>query len=223
MRYTIYAMHPVNFTRTRGSTSLLSNLITMSKRSPQGKKRRAASSGTSSGKASSPKRKKKGSIIDGWWELDLERSDTMEKYLGAMNLNETAIQAALKGEKDVSTKHRFLVTSDAVTIERRSRMGNNVTKLVYGVPNVKTMSTGEKKMIASYENKKVSVTIDMPLIDGLVKIVDTREVDSEDVLVQNLVTSQIGNPAKSSETKRYYKRCDDPGPLPTNPKKASKK
>ena len=183
--------------------------------------------------ASSPKRKKRGAgagagaasgnQFDGWWQLDLDRSDTMEKYLGAMNLNEVAIQAALKGEKDVPTRHRFLVTDESVTIERRSRMGNNVTTLVYGKPNVKPMSTGEKKMVSSLDGDVVKISIDMPLIDGLVKIVDTREVKRGDVLLQILTTSQPGVASKSSRTTRYYNKCADPGPLPVVPEKKTAK
>ena len=183
-----------------------------------------AGADSSSGEAGAASAAGSLSDFDGWWQLDLERSDTMEKYLGAMNLNEVAIQAALKGEKDVPTRHRFVVTDEAVTIERRSRMGNNVTKLVYGEPNIKHMSTGEKKMMSSLEHGKVvKVTIDMPLIDGLVKIIDTREVKRGGVLMQTLTTSQPGVAAKSSRTVRYYNRCADPGPLPVTEKNAGKK
>ena len=207
------------------------------------KRKKASAATVAASPAASPKRKKRGeaeedaagaaasggsgsasaSDFDGWWQLDLERTDTMEKYLGAMNLNEVAIQAALKGEKDVPTRHRFLVTDESVTIERRSRMGNNVTKLVYGTPSVKAMSTGEKKMVSSLDSDVVKISIDMPLIDGIVKIVDTRAVRRGGVLMQTLVTSQPGVAAKSSRTTRYYNKCVDPGPLPAVPEKKGAK
>jgi hypothetical protein len=168
-------------------------------------------------KPSPTKKKKKGTNSDfnGWWKLDLETSDTMEKYLGAMNLNEVAIQAALKGERDVETLHRFHLTSSSVTIERRSRMGNNTTKLVFGKPVLKNLLTGEKSMTASKQpGGKIEITIQMPLQTGLVFITDTRTINEEGNLLQVLSTDDSVN---QSKTTRYYKRCPTPPPLPTPP------
>ena len=172
------------------------------------------------GNPSPLKKKKKGSSNDfnGWWKLDLEKSDTMEKYLGAMRLNEVAIQAALKGERDVPTLHRFHITSSSITIERRSRMGNNTTKLVFGKPVLKLMSTGEKSMTANKQpgNSAIQVSIRMPLATGVVSITDSRTIDPQGNLLQVLTTN---DQQVVSVTTRHYERCPDPPPLPIPPPK----
>ena len=172
----------------------------------------------SSSTRSPSKRNKKGTNTDlnGWWKLDLEKSDNMQKYLGAMRLNDVAIQAALKGERDVATLHKFHITTTSVTIERRSRMGNNITKLVYGKPILKTMSTGEKSMTASkLIGGGFRIDINMPLASGVVKIVDSRTLDEAGNLLQVLTTAdaKTGN----STTTRHYLRCPEPPPLPIKP------
>ena len=136
--------------------------------------------------------------------------------MGAMKLNEVAIQAALKGERDVETLHRFHITVNSVSIERRSRMGNNITKLVFGKPVKKIMSTGEKSMTASKTPEGVQIAIKMPLSTGVVSIIDNRTLDEEGNLLQILTTNDHVN---QSTTTRHYKRCPDPPPLPIIPPK----
>lgn len=175
-----------------------------------------AAASESSSSASPAKKKKKitNSDFNGWWKLDLENSDTMEKYLGAMRLNDIAIQAALKGERDVATLQKFHMTTTSVTIERRSRMGNNVTKMVFGKPILKTMSTGEKTMTATRTpDGGIKVLSRMPLATGMVTITDIRSVDTDGNLRQVLTTSDV----KETETNRCYKRTEEPPALPVIP------
>ena len=132
-----------------------------------------------------------------------------------MHLNEVAISAALKGEKDVPTRHRFRVTDESVTIERRSRMGNSTTELKFGVAVTKSMTQGTKKMTASrLDDGSIQIAIEMPIIQGLVKITDTRIVGEDDLLKQTLTTTRPHGATVVTTTTRYYKRCLDPGPVP---------
>lgn len=165
--------------------------------------------------AKKPRRRRGGAaaILEGWWQLDVERSDTMQNYLSSMGLNETAVQAALKGERDMKTLHCFKIKSTSVTIERRSRMGNNTTKLMYNKPLTTTMSTGTKTMTATkLPNGVIQIKTQMPLQSRTVIITDTRSVQ-DNVLHQVLVTE--GDDASTrTETRRYYNKTEDPGPLP---------
>ena len=170
--------------------------------------------GASESSSASPMKKKKKMVhsdFNGWWKLDLENSDTMEKYLTAMGLNAIAVQAALKGERDVATLQKFHMTATSVTIERRSRMGNNVTKMVFGKAIHKQMSTGEKTMTATKTSDGgMEVLSRMPLVTGMVSINDVRCVDTDGNLRQVLTTAD----KQGTVTTRLYRRCEDPPPLP---------
>eukprot|EP00937_MAST-01D_sp_MAST-1D-sp2_P006804 g6804.t1 len=183
-------------------------------------KRRAIEDSAS---ASSPKKAltaaRHAKDFNGWWALDLDRSDTMEKYLVAMGMSEIPILAAVKAEKEVLTLQRFDLTGNGVTIRKRTRLGDINTVHVFGTEVETENVLGKKTSLATYESDTgaLVITTNMPRSkgSGRVVIVEKRWVEEEKdkagehVMMQRMVLTNLES-GEVVETNRYFTPSQPP-------------
>ena len=145
--------------------------------------------------------------LEGWWALDLERSDTMEAFLKKMGMGEIPILAAIKAEKEVLTLQHFSMTADGVKIRKRTRLGTSETEHTFG-DEVKSESIlGSRTSLAESEKGKLRITTQMPSKAGRMKQVDTRWVEMEGgerVMRQLIVLTSLEGDGETVETNRYF-------------------
>ena len=173
-----------------------------------GKKRGAASAGSGSSSKKQMGEKDLMRDLEGWWALDLARSDTMEAFLKKMGMGEIPILAAIKAEKEVLTLQHFEMTADGVKIRKRTRLGTSETEHTFG-DEVKSESIlGSRTSLVECEKGKLRITTQMPSKVGRMKQVDTRWVEmdgGERVMRQVIVlTSLEGGDDKTVDTNRYF-------------------
>jgi len=156
--------------------------------------------------------------LNGCWILDKSREPwSMNDYLRCMQVDELAIEAHEKGEREFETYHTIALNANTVEIIKRSRVNNDV---------VVELELGKEQTIFLPENRpQISVaTSDNPshlciqsslqTFNGKASVTDIKILQQEDdksVLRQQL-TIVNEQTKQSSTTTRYFVPYNSPLP-----------
>ena len=177
--------------------------------SSSGKKRGASgSAGSTSASKKSMTEKDRTRDFNGWWALDLERSDTMEGYLRKMGMPDIPILAALKMDKEQRTLQRFDITETGVEIRKRTRLNDKTQAHTFGEEEKSESILGVKTQLAVYEKGELIITTHMPKIkgSGRMKLVERRYLEAEGdghVMRQHMVLTDLSD-SSTVDTNRYF-------------------
>ena len=153
--------------------------------------------------------------LNGVWILDKSRrvpSWSMSEYLRTMEVDELAIEAHEKGDREQDTIHTITITpnNNKVRIVKQSRVNNNVVvQLELGQEHTEYLSPGDrpKTSLATSDNPShLRIQSYLQTVNGRAKVIDIKTLQQEDdktVLRQQLTIVNEEN-GQSSTTTRYF-------------------
>ena len=149
--------------------------------------------------------------LNGVWILDKSRVPwSMNEYLRTMEVDELAIEAHEKGEREQDTIHTITLTAERVKIVKQSRVNNNVVvELDLGQERTEYLPPLDrpKTSLATSDNPShLRIQSSLQTVNGRAKVTDIKTLQQEDdktVLRQQLTIVNEQN-GQSSTTTRYF-------------------
>lgn len=128
--------------------------------------------------SNTPSQKKRDSL-NGCWILDKTRGNwSMRGYLETLNVNELAIEAHEKGEKENETYHTITLDNKHVTIVKRSRVNADLTiDLILGQEKEEFLKPGSrpKRSLATSDGlHHLQITSSLHTMNGIAEVTDIK-------------------------------------------------
>ena len=144
--------------------------------------------------------------LNGCWILDKSMPDwSMSSYLSILNVDQLAIEAHEKAEREVDTYHTIDISHDHFQIVKRSRVNNDLklelplnNTVAEGLPNGRT----KQSVAVSHGPHHVQINHSIQTTNGWADVQDVKELE----LSRYKQTLSITNRATqaSHTTVRYY-------------------